>query len=207
MKKKIIVSSLVALSLLAVAAGATSVLAAGPSSNGQRHSRPAQLTDAQKADLQTKMAAVNSAITANDYNAWVTAEKNLNANSPLLTKITADNFASYVAKYQAQATKMADQKAKMTAVKTALDSGDYTTWVTAEKALNANSPALTKITADNFSQYAQANKLREQADSIMQTLGLNGGGRGNGMGEGFGPGGNHGHMFGGMPGALGANTK
>ena len=79
---------------------------------------------------------------------------------------------------------MAAQQVKMTAVKTALDNSDYNGWVTAETALNASSPLLTKINSGNFASYAQANKLQEQAATIMKTLGLNGMGMGQGMGHG-----------------------
>ncbi|MCX6794603.1 MAG: hypothetical protein NTY31_01195 [Candidatus Falkowbacteria bacterium] len=52
--------------------------------------------DAKKAEMDTKMTAVKAALTASDYTAWVAAEKTVNANSPLLTKITVDNFSKYV---------------------------------------------------------------------------------------------------------------
>ena len=94
----------------------------------------------------------------------------------------------------AQKAEMEVQKAametKMTAVKTALENADYAAWVAAEKAIDADCPMLEKINADNFSRYAEAHKLRAQADSIMKDLGLSG--RGDG---GFGPcmmGGGHG---------------
>ena len=78
----------------------------------------------------------------------------------------------------------AEMKTKTDAVKAALAANDYKTWVAAEKAVNANSPLLTKITADNFSQYVQARNLQKQAEDIMTKLGI---GRGNDMG-GFGRG-------------------
>lgn len=81
----------------------------------------------------------------------------------------------------------AEMKAKFDAVKTALESGDYNAWVTAQKAVDENCPLLSKITADNFSKYVEASKLRNQADSIMKDLGIDQPGMG-----GFGPGGHHG---------------
>lgn len=61
------------------------------------------MTDAQKAEMEAKKtemdakrSAVEAAITASDYNVWVTAEKAINENCPLLAKITADNFSKYV---------------------------------------------------------------------------------------------------------------
>lgn len=87
-----------------------------------------------------------------------------------------------------------EMKTKMDAVKAALEADDYTAWATAVKAVNENSPVLSKINADNFSDYVNAWKLRQQADTIMEKLGLGkgedmGGGHGHGMSGGFGPGG------------------
>lgn len=87
----------------------------------------------------------------------------------------------------AMEAKRAEMETKMAAVNSALTASDYTAWVAAEKALNENSPMLTKITADNFSKYAEAMKLRFQADAIMKDLGIDGPGMGHGMGD-FGPG-------------------
>jgi len=77
---------------------------------GETRIKPADLTDAQKAEMETKKAAreakrtemeaklatVKAALTAADYTAWVAAEKAVDENSPLLAKITADNFNKYV---------------------------------------------------------------------------------------------------------------
>jgi len=52
--------------------------------------------EAAMAAMQTKMTAVQAAVTAGDYNAWVTAVTALNAKSPLLSKINSGNFTSYV---------------------------------------------------------------------------------------------------------------
>jgi hypothetical protein len=78
-------------------------------------------------------------------------------------------------------TKMAEQQTKMDAVKAALESGNYETWAAAVKTLNEKSPVLEKINAGNFSRYTEAEKLRQQADSIMAELGING--REFGMGD------------------------
>jgi hypothetical protein len=182
MKKTYLISGIVALTILATSAGVIStVMAAGSTSTtgffgkfmGKQHQ---VLTDAQKAEMKTKTDAVSAALAAGDYNTWVAAEKAINANSPLLTKVTAANFSAYVQKYKDRETKMTEQKTKMYAVTVALEanggSGDYNTWVAAEKAINANSPLLTKITADNFSQYVQAHNLQKQIDEIMTKLGI-----------------------------------
>ena len=182
MKKKYLVSGAIALSMVIAAVGASSAMAAGLSPfGGKTHSRPTQMTEAQKTAMQAKMTAVKTAIQNNDYNAWVNAEKAINANSPQLAKVTADNFATFAKDYQDRETKMTEQKTKMDAVNAALQAGDYSAWVSAETAANANSPALSKITATNFSQYAQAFQLRQQAGNILKTLGVDGG-------QGFGPG-------------------
>jgi len=54
------------------------------------------LTAAQKTAMAAKKAAIDAALTANDYNAWVTA---VGPNAPILKKITATNFSSYVQLY------------------------------------------------------------------------------------------------------------
>jgi len=126
MKKKYIISGLSALSVLAIAAGATSVLAASPSASstvdslmGKFKMRSEQnLTAEQKAQMQeniaqretlmaereTKMTAMKATILAGDYTAWAASEKALNPNSPLLEKITAANFSRFV-----EAIKLQDQ--------------------------------------------------------------------------------------------------
>jgi hypothetical protein len=196
MKKSHIVTGVVALAVLVTAAGAVSTVLAAGNNNfkmalGRFWEKPGQeLTDAQKTEMKTKTDAVNAALAAGDYNAWVTAEKAIDANSPMLTKVTTDNFSTYVQKYKDRETKMAEQKTKMDAVTAALTASDYNAWVAAEKAANANSPLLTKITADNFSRYVEAYNLQKQATAIMTELGISGGngmgGRGHGM-----PGGLH----------------
>jgi hypothetical protein len=195
MKKQYIVPSLIALTAVAAVAGVSSTVLAANNfdmfrGNKIKGEARANLTDAQKAEMQTKLDAVKAALTAGDYNAWVTATKSINENSPALSKVNASNFADYVAKYKERETASADRLTKMDAVKAALDAGNYNAWVTATKALNPNCPNLQKITADNFSKYVEANKLREQADSIFKELGVNGGGFGERgemkRGEGFG---------------------
>lgn len=138
--------------------------------------------------MKTKMDAVSAALKAGDYNAWVTAMKAINENFPALKKVTSANFADYVKNFQDRETKMADRQKKMDAIRSAVTAGDYNAWVTAVKAINEKNPDLSKINADNFSRYAEASKLRDQADSIFKELGVNGGGmmRGEGRGVMFG---------------------
>src|SRR4030042_378798 len=77
------------------------------SSNGTpffgRHMINGNLTDEQKAELTAKQeqfenqhASVRAALDANDYNAWVSAVKAIDADAPILTKITASNFNKLV---------------------------------------------------------------------------------------------------------------
>ena len=84
--------------------------------------------------------------------------------------------------------KRSEMETKMTAVRAAVTAGDYNAWVKAQQAIDEDCPLLTKITADNFSRYAEAQKLREQAMAIDKELGLEEMGRGGhgwGMGLGF----------------------
>ncbi|MFA5184592.1 MAG: hypothetical protein WC456_03665 [Patescibacteria group bacterium] len=92
---------------------------------------------------------------------------------------------------EAQKTEM---EAKRAAIDTALKNGDYTAWAAAVKAIHADSPILEKISASNFSQYAEAYKLRVQADSIMKNLGLSRPGDGLMMGAYLGQGRGHGRL-------------
>lgn len=198
MKKSNLIKSVIALSVLSLVAG-TGIVAAQAASNGsggfmnffggqggdnKNIQQRVRLTDAQKAARDIQIKAINAALENNDYNAWVTAVKAENANSPLLKKVTADNFSEYVTAYKEREIKMTEQKIKIDAIKTALEVGNYTAWTTAVKATDANSPLLAKITADNFSKYVEANKLREQADTIFKDLGIDGGGFMGGMGIG-----------------------
>jgi Spy/CpxP family protein refolding chaperone len=101
-------------------------------------------------------------------------------------------------------TKRTALEAKFTAVKAAITASDYSAWVAAEKAINENSPLLTKITADNFSKYVEANNLRAQAEAIMEDLGIEGMGLGQGRG-GFGLG--HGGDFSSRNGVQGSTQE
>lgn len=80
----------------------------------------------------------------------------------------------------------AELKLKNEAVIAALQAGDYNAWVAAVKAINPNSPLLSKITASNFSKYVEVYKLQIQIDALNQELGI---GRGTwgmfGEGRGF----------------------
>lgn len=80
----------------------------------------------------------------------------------------------------------ADREIKRAAMQTAINSGNYDTWVTAVKTqMGEDAPILEKVTADNFAQFVEAHQLMTQAQEKLQAIGLD---RGMGMGEGFGEG-------------------
>jgi hypothetical protein len=192
MDKKYLSGGAITLSAIVLASlGGASVYAAANSASGlgfgagKMGQERTQLTETQRAEMDQKFAAVKAAIEANDYEAWVKAEKAMNENSPMLSRITADNFSEYVANYKERQTEMDERQAKRDAAKAAIEDNDYEAWVKAEKAMNENSPALDKINAGNWSKFVEAHKLHTQADSLMQELGLRSG-EGRGMGEGMG---------------------
>jgi len=114
-KKSQLALGLTALTIVSSLGISSATLAAGPKYNenkassnawhlreGSKGTKPV-LTDAQKAAMDakkttmtTKKAAIVAALKANDYNAWVTA---VGANAPILQKINATNFSSYVQFY------------------------------------------------------------------------------------------------------------
>lgn len=103
----------------ALIASAASDTALSANATGRNHGRGfnkesmvklEDMTDTQKAALETrkaemdlKQAAVKAAIVAGDYNAWVAAEKAMNEDCPLLSKITAANFSKYIEAYNLRA--------------------------------------------------------------------------------------------------------
>ncbi|MBI4778905.1 hypothetical protein HY797_00440 [Candidatus Falkowbacteria bacterium] len=76
--------------------------------------------------------------------------------------------------------RQAEMQTRITAVKAALDAGDYNAWV---KAVGENAPILKQINANNFNRFVEAHKLQEQANGIRQELGVS---RGGCLGEGGG---------------------
>jgi len=68
------------------------------------------------------------------------------------------------------------------AMQTALNSGNYDTWVQVVKdQMGADARILTQVSTDNFSQFVEAHQLMTQAQNKFETLGID---RGFGMGEG-----------------------
>ena len=76
-------------------ANATSTAAHLKFNKGFNHNKDAN-SAAQLTALTAKKIAVEAAIKANDYNAWVTA---VGSNAPILQKINATNFSSFVQAY------------------------------------------------------------------------------------------------------------
>lgn len=116
--KKNFLTGLIALAIVALSAGAVITVNAAankPFLNGkmggqaraawaedkapltaeQKTALEAKRADRQKMDA-TKKAAIQAAISNNDYQAWLTA---VGANSYLATKVTATNFSQYVQAY------------------------------------------------------------------------------------------------------------
>ena len=91
----------------------------------------------------------------------------------------------------------ADAQAKFEAVQKALTTNDYDAWVAAIKAINPDSPILSKINSTNFSKFAEAHTDIRNARAILNDLGVDGPGYGIGMGPGFGAGFGPGGMMGG----------
>ncbi len=102
-KKKVIIVAASLMALVIAGGVATSVFAAEDSSlgigkffgKGHGQNFP-EMTETQKAEIETEIDAVNAAIEAGDYNAWVAAVKAVNENCPTLEKINPDNFSRYV---------------------------------------------------------------------------------------------------------------
>lgn len=143
--------------------------------------------------LASGALVASAAADTNTTNIAGMANKNHNRGLNKEARIKPENMTE--AQKVALEAKKTEMDAKQNAVKTALAANDYNAWVAAEKAINANSPVLSKINADNFSKFVEAHNLRTQADTIMKDLGFDqpgmGGGFGLGMGhgrDGFGPG-------------------
>jgi len=91
----------------------------------------------------------------------------------------------------------AQMEARRASMQTAINSGNYDTWVAAVKAQAGDqAPILSQVNADNFAQFAEAHQLMDQAREKLQAIGIDEGigmgfGRGQGRGTGHGLGFNH----------------
>ncbi len=107
-KKSQLALGLTTLAIIGAVGLSSSVLAADGINNGfslgKNRTERSGLTEEQKADMdarragmETKMTAINAALEAGDYNAWVAA---VGADCPMLEKINATNFNRYVEVYK-----------------------------------------------------------------------------------------------------------
>jgi len=95
-------------------------------------------------------------------------------------ELTDEQKAEFEAKRTERQEEMAAHRAE---VKAALEAGDYNRWAAA---VGTDSPVAQKVTADNFSRFVEAYKLRAQADQILEDIGFEaGGGMGLHMGRVF----------------------
>ncbi len=90
----------------------------------------------------------------------------------LKKEMTEEDKAAFEAKRTEFAAEM---KVKQGAIEAAINAGDYSAWVAA---VGEDCPMLDKITADNFSKFVEAHRLRQAADQIMTELGIEKMGRG-----------------------------
>lgn len=82
----------------------------------------------------------------------------------------------------------AERATRQAAMQTAINSGNYDSWVqTVKTQMGEDAVILTKVTADNFSQFVEAHQLMAQAQEKFKAMGLKGGmGADKGHGRGFG---------------------
>ncbi len=103
------------------------------------------------------------------------------------TEMTAEQKADFEAK---RTEREEDREVKRATMQTAVNSGNYDTWVLAVKAqMGDDAPILDKITTDNFAQFVEAHKLMVQAQEKFEAIGLD---QGMGMNAGVGMGRGHG---------------
>jgi len=115
--------------------------------------------------------ALMDAITAGDYNAYITA---FDANDQpfMMQKLTEAQFNERVTQYK-------ELQADKTNIQTAVASGDYNAWYNAETDLEKTQSLTNIITKDNFGNYtAMYNAERtgdwQTASTIAQELGIRG---------------------------------
>lgn len=100
-------------------------------------------------------------------------------------EMTAEQKADFEAK---RVEREGEMEVKRAAMQSAVNSGNYDTWVLAVKAqMGDNAPILEKITADNFAQFVEAHQLMFQAQEKFKAIGLDQG-MGMGMGQKMGHG-------------------
>jgi hypothetical protein len=119
MNKRIVLTGLIMVIVLAT--GSTALAASNNTINQgfKRMNRQSiELTEEQKAELETKRAAmisqqaiIEKALAAGDYNAWFSAQQAVSQDCPMLTKVTKDNFSRYVESWRLrQQAQLIDQE-------------------------------------------------------------------------------------------------
>jgi len=150
--------------------------------------------------------AIEEAITNNDYASW---KSSVGDNNPFTGKITEDNFSRFAEAHRLmiQAKTIMEEmglegrmgmdmnmgergghgmnQENLTALNNAFTNNDYTSW---KSLVGDNNPMSEKITAENFSRFAEAHRLlsegkMDKAKTIFNELGLD-----RGVGKGFGGG-------------------
>lgn len=108
-------------------------------------------------------------------------------------RVNSNLSDSQKADLEAKRAEMETQmEARRAAMQTAINSGNYDTWVAAVKAQAGDqAPILSQVNADNFAQFVEAHKLMDQAREKLQSIGIDEGmgfdhGQGRGMGRGLG---------------------
>ena len=157
MKKKTMIFFV---ALLVMGAVVTSVLAYPFNGKGQ--------TNIPKNNNQ----ALTDAINAGDYNAYIAAF-DANDRPFMMQKLTEAQFNERVTKYK-------ELETDKTAIQTAISSGDYNAWYTAEINLEKTQSLTNVITQDNFGNYtamynAEQNGDWQTASKLAQELGIRGG--------------------------------
>ncbi len=117
--------------------------------------------------------AVEAALEAEDYSAFVEATGNSN--------LTEEKFEKMLERHSEMETRRVEMETERAAIEAAIADGDYETWKSLIEEKNPDCPLLEKITADNFSQLQEMQTLQKRMSTIHENLGIDGG-----FGKGFG---------------------
>jgi len=123
--------------------------------------------------------AIESAIEAEDYDAFVEATGKSN--------LTEENFTKILERHSEMETRRAEMEADREAIQDAIENGDYEEWKSLIEEKNPNNPLLEIITEDNFSKLQELHGLREEIKVIQEDLGIEKDFKGGFGGKKFGP--------------------
>jgi hypothetical protein len=123
--------------------------------------------------------AIESAIEAEDYEAFVEATGN--------TNLTEDQFSEIIEHRTEMEEKRAETEADREAIQAAVEAGDYETWASLIAEKNPDAPIFEIITEDNFSKLQELHELREEMKAIQEELGIKKDFSGGFGGKKFGP--------------------